>query len=139
MTSDTITGEETRPLLRAIGNGMGCRCPRCGKGKLFRKYLKVAQLCAACGEELHHHRADDLPPYIAIVIVGHILVGVMLHLEMSMQVPPWVYFATMVPLSVVLPLAMLPSIKGAVVGLQWANRMHGFAPAHPDPAAPDTI
>lgn len=131
--------EEVRPLWPAVKKGIGCRCPRCGEGKLFHRFLKVIPNCASCGEPLHHHRADDMPPYIAIVIVGHILIGVMLHLEMTMVVAPWVYFATLVPLAVILPLVLLPSIKGAVVGLQWANRMHGFDPTHRDPAAPDPV
>jgi uncharacterized protein (DUF983 family) len=129
---------EPRDLWRSIRRGVMCRCPNCGEGKLFRAYLKVNDTCPACGEELFHHRADDLPPYIAILIVGHVLVGIMLDLEMSHQsINPMLYLATLVPLAIVLPLALLPSIKGAVVGLQWANRMHGFDPVGPDPALPE--
>ena len=64
-----------RSIGQAMWNGAKLRCPRCGKGHLFRAYLKVADECDVCGEELFHHRADDMPPYIAIVIVGHIIVG----------------------------------------------------------------
>jgi uncharacterized protein (DUF983 family) len=131
------TVDEPRQLLPAILNGVRCRCPRCGKGKLFRAYLKVADRCPVCGEELLHHKADDLPPYISIVIVGHILVGLMLHLEMEYSLAPIWYVVTLLPLALILPLVLLPSIKGAVVGLQWANRMHGFDPRHRDPALPD--
>lgn len=137
MTTGMIVERKARPLWPAVLNGMGCRCPRCGKGKLFRAYLKVSDECPSCGEQLHHHRADDLPPYISIVIVGHVLVGLMLHLEMNMAVQPYVYLLTMVPLALFLPLVMLPSIKGAVVGLQWANYMHGFDPALRRPASAD--
>jgi uncharacterized protein (DUF983 family) len=133
------TGFEKRELLPAILNGLRCRCPRCGEGKLFRAYLKVVDRCEVCGEELHHHKADDLPPYVAIVIVGHILVGLMLHLEMEYAIAPIWYVVTLVPAALILPLVMLPSIKGAVVALQWANRMHGFDPRHRDPARPDEI
>ena len=126
-----------RRMMPAILNGMRCRCPKCGEGKLFRAFLKVNQACSKCGEELFHHRADDLPPYISIVIVGHILVGALLHSEMTMVVAPWVYMVTLVPAALILPLAMLPSVKGGVVGLQWAGRMHGFDPTHRDPALPD--
>lgn len=129
--------EKRREMLPAILNGMRCRCPRCGEGKLFRAYLKVGDSCDRCGEDLHHHRADDMPPYIAIFIVGHLLVGALLHTEMTMTVAPWVYLATLLPAALILPLVMLPSIKGAVVGLQWANRMHGFDPTRRDPALPD--
>lgn len=138
MTVQIHTAEaDQRALIPSILNGARCRCPRCGEGRLFRAYLKVADSCPACGEELRHHRADDLPPYLAIVIVGHILVGLMLHLEMEYAIAPIWYVVTMVPAALVLPLVMLPSIKGAVVGLQWANRMHGFDPRHRDPALPD--
>ncbi len=124
--------EAPRNVTQAVLRGASCRCPACGEGKLFSAYLKVNAHCPACGEALHHHRADDLPPYIAIMIVGHLLVGIMLHMSMVMHVEPMLYLYTMIPAAVVLPLAMLPSIKGAVVGLQWANRMHGFDPAHRD-------
>lgn len=117
----------TRPLWPAIRNGMACKCPNCGTGKLFRAYLKTHDACSECGEELHHHRADDLPPYLVIVIVGHILVGAMMHLEMAWQVHPMTYLMWLIPLAIVLPLAMLPYVKGGVVGLQWAQRMHGFS------------
>lgn len=109
-------------------NGMKCRCPACGKGKLFRAYLKVADTCPACGEELHHQRADDAPPYLVIVIVGHLIVGIILHIEMVHRVSPMIYMWTMIPLTIVLSLALLPIVKGAVVGLQWASYMHGFDP-----------
>ena len=117
---------DKRALWPAISNGLKLRCPHCGQGHMFRAYLKVADTCDVCGEELSHHKADDFPPYIAIFIVGHLLVGLMLHMEMSYTLPPWVYVAIMVPLAIILPMLLLPSIKGAVVGLQWANRMHGF-------------
>lgn len=137
MSVDYTIGREHRAVLPAIANGARCRCPKCGEGKIFRAFLKVNDSCPVCGEELHHHKADDLPPYISILIFGHILVGAMLHMEMTMSVQPIFYLLTLAPLSVILPIAMLPSIKGAVVALQWANYMHGFDPSHRDPAAPD--
>ena len=97
----------------------------------------MADTCPNCGEELFHHRADDFPPYIAIFIVGHVLVGAMLHMEMTQAASPMTYLLTLLPAAVILPLIMLPSIKGAVVGLQWAAGMHGFDPTVRDPALPD--
>lgn len=123
---------EERSVGQAIWRGTLCRCPHCGQGKMFRAYLKVADECDVCGEELSHHRADDFPPYIAIMIVGHLLVGIMLHMDMVWHVNPMMYLYSMIPLAVVLPLAMLPSIKGAIVGLQWANRMYGFGSGQTD-------
>ncbi|MGV3573663.1 MAG: DUF983 domain-containing protein [Devosia sp.] len=124
---------ENRSVALAMWRGTLCKCPHCGQGKMFRAYLKVADQCDVCGEELKHHRADDFPPYIAITIVGHIIVFLMLHLDMTYQVQPITYVVTMIPLAIVLPLAILPSTKGAIVGLQWATRMYGFgAPSRAD-------
>lgn len=131
-----IVAREKRDLGKAILNGVRLKCPHCGEGRMFRAYLKVADTCDHCGEELNLHRADDGPPYIAIMIVGHLLVGIMLHMEIAMQVNPLTYLYTMVPLAVILPLAMLPSIKGGLVGLQWANYMHGFD-KQANPAIPE--
>ena len=135
----TLIDPDHRSVGRAVWNGVKLRCPHCGKGHLFRAYLKVVDRCDVCGEELFHHRADDMPPYLSILIVGHLIVGIMLELELhEAHIEPWTYLVTMVPAAIILPLVMLPSIKGAIVGLQWANRMHGFDPAQrkPDPAVP---
>lgn len=125
-TPVTFTQSSERPIKQAMLNGAKLRCPHCGQGKLFRAYLKSADACSKCGEEFFHHRADDLPPYLAILIVGHVLVGAMLHMEMVWRIPPMTYLLWMVPMAVIMPVAMLPSLKGAVIGLQWSRRMHGF-------------
>ena len=118
---------EARELWPALLNGLRCRCPRCGEGKLFRRYLKVADRCSQCGLDFSHHRADDLPAYVAITIVGHILVVGLMHFQTAgSAVAPWVYLVVLVPLAIALPLLMLPSIKGAIVALQWSRRLYGF-------------
>jgi uncharacterized protein (DUF983 family) len=123
---------QQRDLWQAIGRGAMGRCPHCGKGHLFHGFLKVVPVCDVCGEQFHHHRADDLPPYLAIVIVGHVIIGLLIEFEMHGAMSPMIYLLTLVPLSLVLALVLLQPIKGAVVGLQWANYMHGFDPHHPD-------
>lgn len=125
-TSSAKNEANKRDLWPAMAKGAVFKCPSCGEGKMFSAYLKVSSTCSSCGEDLSHHRADDAPPYLTIVIVGHLLVGIMLHMEMTWQVNPQVYLFTLVPLSVILPLAILPSVKGAIVGLQWALGMDGF-------------
>ena len=117
-----------RPILRSLLRGARLKCPACGSGTMFRRYLKVADSCPACGEELHHHRADDAPPYFTIVIVGHIVVSLVLLVEMTYRPPLWVHMMLWLPLTVALALLLLPTVKGALVGLQWALRMHGFDP-----------
>jgi uncharacterized protein (DUF983 family) len=129
---DQTKALEDRSVAQAMWRGTLCRCPHCGQGKMFRAYLKVADQCDVCGEELKHHRADDFPPYVAIVIVGHIIIFLMLHMEMAYHVQPITHVLIAVPLAIVLPLLMLPSIKGAIVGLQWATRMYDFGTGQKD-------
>ena len=115
-----------RDAWQAIKRGLRCRCPNCGEGKLFRAYLKVADECSVCGQELSHHRADDLPAYLVIVIVGHIVVPIVLWIETNYS-PSYVVELTVWPMiTLVMSLLLLQPVKGAVVGLQWAFRMHGF-------------
>ena len=115
-----------RPLGRSIKRGMLNQCPACGSGKLFRSYLKVVDNCAACGEDYHHHRADDLPAYLVIVVVGHAVVPALLAMETAYAPPYWVHALIWLPITLVSSLALLQPVKGAVVALQWQTGMHGF-------------
>lgn len=117
-----------RSVLQAMLRGARGRCPNCGEGRLFAAYLKVAESCPHCGEALHHHRADDAPPYFTIFIVGHIVVPLLLAVEVAYRPDIWLHALIWGPLTIALSLLLLPPIKGAVVGLQWANYMHGFDP-----------
>ena len=129
-----------RKTSEAILRGARLRCPSCGEGPLYSRYLKVADACSSCGEELHHHRADDAPAYFTITIVGHIVIAGVLILERLYSPETWVHMVLWLPLTLLLSLALLPVIKGALVGLQWAFRMHGFGGAEdapePEPMAP---
>ncbi len=116
-----------RSLIQAMGRGFLGRCPHCNKGRLFGRFLKVAENCDACGEEYHHHRADDLPAYLVIVIVGHIVIGAFMGAETWYELSMWQHLAIWVPLTLAMTMALLQPIKGAVVGLQWSLRMHGFS------------
>jgi uncharacterized protein (DUF983 family) len=113
--------------------GFKCRCPNCGHGPLFRAFLKVAAKCPSCGEELHHHRADDAPPYFTMLIVGHIVVPGLLIVEKNWHPDLWIHAVIWLPATAVLTFALMPSVKGSIVGLQWANRMHGFSENPPLP------
>lgn len=117
-----------RNLLQAIGRGFRMKCPSCGTGSLFNKYLKVAPACSSCSEELHHHRADDAPPYFTILIVGHLIIPMVVAVEMAYRPDLWIHAALWFPMTLILAMTALPLIKGALVGLQWANYMHGFDP-----------
>ena len=76
-TRDTVKGEK-RDLWTAMKRGFRGRCPRCGEGKLFRAFLKVDNNCSVCGLDYTPHRADDLPAYLVIIIVGHIVMPIVL-------------------------------------------------------------
>jgi uncharacterized protein (DUF983 family) len=121
-----ITDRPRRDTLLAMRRGFAQRCPKCGNRTLFWKYLKVNDECPCCGEALHHHRADDAPAYFTIVVVGHFIVGGVLALHKGLAPPEWVQLAIWMPLALVSCLWLLPRIKGALVGLQWALYMHGF-------------
>ena len=116
----------SREFLPAFLNGLRGRCPACGRGSLFRKFLKVADQCPACGEDLHHHRADDMPAYIVITIVGHIVVPAAFAVETAFRPDYMIHLMLWLPLTILLSLALLQPVKGAIVGMQWALRMHGF-------------
>jgi len=120
-----------RDARTALLRGAMCRCPNCGQGRLFRAYLKVADRCSVCGEELFHHRADDAPAYFVILIVGHIVVPMVLAVETAFAPPYWVHFALWFPLIIALSLFLLQPVKGVIVAWQWAHRMHGFDPRTP--------
>lgn len=118
--------QEERSVFEAMWRGLSGKCPHCGQGRLFRAYLKTVDQCRDCGEDIHHHRADDLPAYLVIVVVGHVVVGAFMVIEAATAWPTWLHLTIWAPITLLLSLALIGPIKGAVVGLQWALRMHGF-------------
>ena len=124
-TPPTVWSQETalkekRDVWQALKRGFRGRCPRCGEGKLFRAFLKVDNACSVCGLDFTPHRADDLPAYLVIVIVGHIVVPLALMIETNYSPPVALQLAIYLPLTFVASLALLQPVKGAVVGIQWA-------------------
>ena len=93
---------------------------------MMRGYLKVRDACPVCSEALHHQRADDGPAYLTILIVGHLLAPVLLYSFVRWRPEPMVLAAVFTVGTVALSLFLLPRLKGALVALQWAKRMHGF-------------
>lgn len=126
MTTTSNLSDEKRPVWPAIKRGLRCKCPNCGDGKLFSSFVKVSDTCPSCDQELHHHRADDFPPYLVIFIVGHIIITGVMLVEARYELSSWAHLMIWVPLTIILSLILLQPLKGAVVGMQWATRMHGF-------------
>ncbi|MEN3791295.1 DUF983 domain-containing protein [Fulvimarina sp. MAC3] len=115
-----------RNLGEALMRGFMCRCPNCGEGKLFSGFVKSVDACEACGQEIHHHRADDLPPYLTIFIVGHLVVALFMAVEQISDLSMWAHLAIWVPVTILLSLVLMQPLKGATIALQWALRMGGF-------------
>ena len=131
-TRDSASTEK-RDVWTSMKRGFRGRCPRCGEGKLFRAFLKVDNNCSVCGLDFTPHRADDLPAYLVIVIVGHILVPVILWVEINYSPAVWLQLSIYLPFTLIAALLLLQPVKGAVVGMQWALRMHGFDEKNPEP------
>lgn len=131
-TSEIVIEEEHRPLWRSIRRGLLNTCPACGSSRLFRTFLKPVDACAACNTDFTAQRADDLPPYIVIVIVGHVLLTAYMLTEDFLPRSLWVQFFVWVPLTVLVSVAIIQPVKGGVIGLQWALRMHGFGGVDPN-------
>src|SRR5215471_9574083 len=113
-------------LSSPVVRGFFGRCPCCGRGRMFRAFLKVADRCEVCGEEFFHHRADDFPAYVVIFIVGHTLVPASLSVEINFAPPIWLHLALWLPAALIMTLGLLQPVKGVIVALQWSLGMHGF-------------
>jgi len=124
--TDTQAPTDDRAMSSAIWRGLRCKCPNCGEGAMLRNYIKVRDNCDRCGEALHHHRADDGPPYLTLLVVGHIIGPAMLLYYTLYEPSPLVFMAIFMTAAAVLSLWFLPRFKGLIVGVQWAARMHGF-------------
>ena len=128
MTADSHV-TETRPTWPAIARGWRRKCPRCGNGPLLRGYLTVRDSCPVCREELHHHRADDGPAYLTILIVGHLMAPLLLIAFTTFRPDPLILFTVFAVGCITLSLYLLPRLKGVIVAIQWSRYMHGFSQA----------
>lgn len=111
------------PWLLGMRRGFARRCPACGVGRLYHGYVKQQEYCSQCGENLLQYRADDAPAYFTILIVGHIVVPAILLLEMSYHPSTSLHLMLWIPLTLALTVSLLPPIKGALIGLQWALQL----------------
>ncbi len=93
---------------------------------MLRGYLTVRESCPVCGEELYHHRADDGPAYLTILIVGHLMAPAILWAFVKYRPDPLLLASIFSVGTVALSLFLLPRLKGVLVAIQWARRMHGF-------------
>ena len=120
-----MNGNEDRPI-EASANpaaaGLLGRCPRCGRGRLFSGFLAVGESCENCGLDYAFADAGDGPAVFVILIVGFIVVGLALWLEVTASPPLWLHFLLWIPLTLVLSLAALRVAKGLLIVLQYRNK-----------------
>ena len=124
--TDRTTEAGERPTWPAVWNGWRRRCPKCGNGPLLSGYLKVRKACPVCREELHHHRADDGPAYLTILIVGHLMAPLLHVVFTTFRPEPLILFTIFAVGCIGLSLYLLPRLKGVIVAVQWSRFMHGF-------------
>ena len=104
--------QSSRPLMSDLAQGFLGRCPCCGKGRIFGAFLKVNDRCPVCSEELHHHRADDFPAYLVILIVGHVVVPMALYVETHFAPSYWIHLALWLPLPLGMAVGLLSADQG---------------------------
>lgn len=131
MQSDSLDTplEPARSMRPALLRGWRRKCPRCGNGHLLKGYLKVAKSCPVCKLDYTHARADDGPAYLTILIVGHLMAPLLHVVFVAWRPEPLVLFTIFAVGCVGLSLYLLPRLKGAIVGFQWARSMGGFGNA----------
>jgi uncharacterized protein (DUF983 family) len=118
MSSDA----SSRTVGAGFARGLSRRCPACGQGRLFRGYLKVEETCPSCGHVNGQYRADDGPAYFTILIVGHLVLAPMLCFGFILSWPPQVLVPVVLGFLAVVTLTLLPFVKGAFIGVQWATK-----------------
>lgn len=119
------TSRPPKRVMRSVLRGLRKRCPNCGQGRIYRRYLKPVEQCERCGEPLGHIRTDDFAPWLTILVLGHVLVPSVFAIERLYSPPLWVHATVWGPLIVLLVLSVLPHTKGACLGLMWALGLSG--------------
>lgn len=120
-------------LITGLVRGFTERCPECGEGRLFHRYLKVESPCRSCGHDNAQYPSDDAPPYFTILIIGHVVIAPLLFFPFIWTWPVGWVIGTTLPAIAILTLVLLPRVKGAVIGAQWAiHRNEGVVPGAAD-------
>jgi uncharacterized protein (DUF983 family) len=124
-TNTTAFSRDSYTAMTSIIRGFKRKCPHCGEGHIFSGYLKLSKACSTCAAPTGEIRADDLPPYLTILLVGHIIVPLLLFVEVSYRPELWIQMTIWPTMTLLLTLLFLPFIKGAAVGLMWHLKIKG--------------
>ncbi|MDG2204959.1 MAG: DUF983 domain-containing protein [Alphaproteobacteria bacterium] len=118
------------PPLSPFGTGIGCKCPRCGKGSLFAGLLEVRDQCAHCDLDLTPHDTGDGATVFVILILGAITVVLALLMESALAPPIWLHLVVWIPLISILSVALLRPFKGILIGMHYKNLRHKYEHGH---------
>ncbi|MEO0032181.1 MAG: hypothetical protein RIS94_1939 [Pseudomonadota bacterium] len=110
-----------------VWRGIRGQCPRCEGTHLFARFLKPVERCRMCGQNWTLHSADDFPPYVSILLTGHIMAPVIIALGSHESLPLWAMMLVVAAMALVLLIALLQPAKGGIIALQWWLGLHGFA------------
>lgn len=110
------------PQLSPIRTGLACRCPRCGRGPLFRGFLNLRPRCEACGLDYAFADSGDGPAVFVVFIAGAIVVASALIVEFKFEPPLWLHALLWGPLILATTLLPLRSMKGLMIALQFQNK-----------------
>ena len=111
--------ENDYPDLSALKTGLAGKCPRCGRGRLFDGYLRVARSCGSCGLSFDFASGDDGAAWFVMLFVSVVGVGSILGVEVAYAPPFWAHILLAIPLLILLPLALLRPVKGLLLCQQW--------------------
>lgn len=109
------------PPLSPANTGLKARCPRCGQGRMFSGYLSVVKECAVCKLDFDFADSGDGPAVFIMMIVGLLIVGGILFVEVSYQPPYWLHAIIWLPLAILLPLLLLRPAKGLFIAVQFSK------------------
>lgn len=110
------------PPVNPVSSAMAGNCPRCGQGKLFKGFLGLRNECGNCRLPFQFADSGDGPAVFVIMIVGFVIVGLVLWLELAYAPPIWVHMALWLPLTTVLAAGILRPLKGMMIGLQYKHQ-----------------
>lgn len=102
--------------------GIKGKCPRCGQGKVFSSYLKIADQCPNCGLGLEGHDTGDGAVVPAMLLIGSLVVGMAAYVELSFEPPLWLHAVLWVPVIIGLTMTILQPLKGISIALQYKYR-----------------
>lgn len=118
----TTQDKALHPPQPSIATGLRGRCPRCGEGRLFDGFLAIAPNCRSCGLDFGFADSADGPAVFVILIVGFIVAGAALLVEIAYAPPIWMHIVLWGPLVLILCLGLLRPLKGVLVALQYSHR-----------------